>query len=559
LINSNISILLLFLKAIKRGLAELRLLFTTSILLFVLCFFYACEKLDGEPPIVAILNLEENQTVYDIVTISIDASDNNAVEKVELWLDGEYSGISDTEDPFELEWNTISYENKTYSLFVRAHDVNSNSSETTPINIKVDNEGPMLTLLALQDNDIVFDSVVILVNATDNNAVEKVELWLDGKYSGISDTADPFELEWNTISYEDKIYSLTVRGYDINMNMSETTPINIKVENFETLTIPNTITATVHVNSEPEFRAAIQNDNTYVIIENDIILTNNENYKFGRGVIVNGNGSYYGDGGKILYANGTLSSGAFLEMGEESEIWGIKLIGNNSYDSKGIHANDKHNIKIKNCELTGFTNYAIAFGGNTSASYKVGYISSNYIHNNQQYPYGYGIVVNRNSEVYINKNKFKNNRHHVASRDHIDISGNDYLGVRYEASYNIVLENSEDEDAHFDVHGNESNGSCVGSGFLWDHGQAGNWIKIHHNIFLGNNETHILIRGVPTSTIAEGGGYQIYNNNFGPNMDIIATCADITSVYKTAAILFTDRNIVSGENFDKYVSIYENY
>jgi hypothetical protein len=514
---------------------------------------------DNEAPMVKIISLKENDIIDGTVVISVNATDNEAVEKLELWLDGEFSGISDATEPYGLEWNTVGYDNRTYSVSVRGYDNGMNMSETTPINIVVDNEPPTVTILSLDKSDAVYETVVISVNATDNEAIEKVELWLDGEFSGISDATDPYELKWNTIGYESKTYSVTVRGYDIGMNMSETEPISIAVDNSEEFTIPSSITNTVHVKTEPELRAAVQIENTYIILENDITLTTSSNYKLARGVIINGYGSNYGTHGKIVYANGTMPTGAFFEMGEESEIWGIRLFGDYSSDSKGIIAYNKTNIKIKNCELTGFTNYAIKFGGNTSSTYKKGYITSNYIHDNQQLPYGYGIVINKNSEVYVSKNKFINNRHHIASRDHKDSNGNDYLGVRYEASYNIILENTENEEAHFDAHGNESYGSCLMFDFLWDHGQAGSWIKIHDNIFLGNRDIHVLLRGIPVSTVTEGGGYRIYNNNFGPNMGSVSACNNLGSSNQKVAVLFTDRNIVADDNFTKYVTIYDNY
>jgi len=330
-------------------------------------------------------------------------------------------------------------------------------------------------------------------------------------------------------------------------------------DNSSGLTIPTTTTSTIFVKTEPELRAAVQVEKSYVIIENNITLTTSSNYQVEKGVIINGYGSNYGTGGKILYADGTMPSGAFFEMGKDSEIWGIRLIGNNSSGSMGIKVYNKNNVKIKKCEIVGFGNSAISFGGNTSSTYKKGYISSNYIHDNQQSPYGYGIVIDSNSEIYIDNNIFKNNRHHVTSRDLKSSSGIDYLGVRYEASYNTILANSDDEEAHFDVHGNDSYGACSGYGFLWDNGQAGSWIKIHHNQFLGNNDVHVLIRGVPVSTVSSGGGYRIYNNNFGPNKYQIMTCDNLELLQTNVAVLFTDPNLIIGDNFNKYVTINENY
>jgi len=50
--------------------------------------FLSCEKPDEEAPTVNILTLRENDVVFEIVTISCVATDNEAVEKVELWLKG---------------------------------------------------------------------------------------------------------------------------------------------------------------------------------------------------------------------------------------------------------------------------------------------------------------------------------------------------------------------------------------------------------------------------------------------------------------------------------------
>ena len=101
--------------------------------------FLSCEKQDEESPVVTILNLNNNDVLYEIVTISCLATDNEAVEMVELWLDGEYSGISDKNEPFKLEWNTTEYANRTYVVTVRVYDVNGNKADSDPVTITVDN------------------------------------------------------------------------------------------------------------------------------------------------------------------------------------------------------------------------------------------------------------------------------------------------------------------------------------------------------------------------------------------------------------------------------------
>lgn len=623
-----------------------------SLICLCILIVYSCKQStkseeDNEAPVVSILTPQNNDVVFEIVIISCVATDNEAVEKVELWLDGEYSGISDNTEPYNLEWNTTNYENVSYIVTVRVYDVNNNISDSNPIRVilsnnfnepvadfivspesgdrntmfnfdasqSIDSEDAIEELLVRWDwtndgswdtdysstkitthqyslngvytiklevkntgektnfttrsisvlnNEPIINSVMIIPNSVSPSGVAAVTVSAtDGDNDALTYSYVP---NGGTITGTDSLvnwiaptnagsYSVMITVTD-NYGGQDTRSGNLTV--IDSLTVPTTTTSTILVKTEPDLRAAVQVEYAYIIIENNITLTTSSNYKLEEGVIINGNGRNYGDGGKIFYANGTISSGAFFEMGKNSEIWGIRLIGDNSADSKGINVYNKNNVKIKNCEIVGFGNYAIGFGGNTSSTYKKGYISSNYIHDNQQSPYGYGIVINRNSEVYINNNKFKNNRHHVTSRDLKNSSDIDYLGVRYEASYNTILANTDDEEAHFDVHGNDSYGAC-GYGFLWDNGQAGSWIKIHHNQFLGNNDVHVQIRGVPVSTVASGGGYRIYNNNFGPNNTQIMTCDNLVFPLTNVAAFFTDPNLVNGDNFNTYVTMDENY
>ncbi len=161
-------------------------IFIFAILLLTILFL-TCEKPDEEAPTVTILNLQENDVVYEIVTISCNATDNEAVEKVELWLDGEYSGISDDSEPYKLEWNTTEFANRTYVVTVRAYDVNGNKSDSNPINIRVDNTlglptpvninsasysiingSGSFTIIWSQNNDDDFNSYTLYESSSEN-------------------------------------------------------------------------------------------------------------------------------------------------------------------------------------------------------------------------------------------------------------------------------------------------------------------------------------------------------------------------------------------------------
>ena len=116
-----------------------------SLICLCILIVYSCKQStkseeDNEAPVVSILTPQNNDVVSEIVTISCVATDNEAVEKVELWLDGENPGISYDSEPYKLEWNTTEYANRTYVLTVRAYDVNGNKSESSPINVILKNK-----------------------------------------------------------------------------------------------------------------------------------------------------------------------------------------------------------------------------------------------------------------------------------------------------------------------------------------------------------------------------------------------------------------------------------
>ena len=71
--------------------------------------FWSCEEevlLDTPPPTVVITFPQDGSTVYEMVNITCVSSDNDAVDKVELWVNGSPTASIDETEPYSLEWNT---------------------------------------------------------------------------------------------------------------------------------------------------------------------------------------------------------------------------------------------------------------------------------------------------------------------------------------------------------------------------------------------------------------------------------------------------------------------
>jgi len=67
------------------------------------------------------------------------SSDNQGVDKVELWINGESSGATDNSEPYSFQWNTINIEDGSYTIIIRAYDTSGNISDSRPIILMVDN------------------------------------------------------------------------------------------------------------------------------------------------------------------------------------------------------------------------------------------------------------------------------------------------------------------------------------------------------------------------------------------------------------------------------------
>jgi hypothetical protein len=110
-----------------------------ALLLISITVFFSCEEADTTPPSVSIISPQDSAVVNKIADIACMAADNDEVKVLELWIDGVFSEVSDNSEPFSLPWNTTTYENRSYTIIVRAYDVSDNVTDSSPRVLTVDN------------------------------------------------------------------------------------------------------------------------------------------------------------------------------------------------------------------------------------------------------------------------------------------------------------------------------------------------------------------------------------------------------------------------------------
>lgn len=115
-----------------------------TLILFIGFSFWGCEEeqpeeVDTTPPIIIISSHNSGQTVNEIVTITVATQDNEGISKVEFFID-ESLVFTDSETPYEYEWNTTQYEDGSEHIVkVVSYDNSDNSTTSQPITLVVDN------------------------------------------------------------------------------------------------------------------------------------------------------------------------------------------------------------------------------------------------------------------------------------------------------------------------------------------------------------------------------------------------------------------------------------
>ncbi len=92
------------------------------------------------PPSVSIANPEEGDTVSGTVSVTADASDDDAVTQVEFFVDGGSIGVdSDSSDGWSASWDTTGYADGSHTVSATATDT-AGQTASDSISVTVDNE-----------------------------------------------------------------------------------------------------------------------------------------------------------------------------------------------------------------------------------------------------------------------------------------------------------------------------------------------------------------------------------------------------------------------------------
>ena len=150
---------------------------------------WSCEEdLDTTPPSISITTAFTG-SVFEVVTISVMVTDDEGIDKVELWVDGINTGVTDDIEPYTLDWNTSSYQDSSaHVIVIRVYDTSGNIADSQPFTLTVDN-----TESAPKGGDITsvtytLTEMVISWEQSEDEDLQSYKLMYSATESGDKDT-----------------------------------------------------------------------------------------------------------------------------------------------------------------------------------------------------------------------------------------------------------------------------------------------------------------------------------------------------------------------------------
>jgi subtilisin family serine protease len=156
---------------------------------------------DTTAPIIAITS-PTGGTVTGVASVALNASDDTAVTRVELFVDGAPVG-TDSTAPFTISWDSSGHANGAAELRAYAYDAENNRGTSQAVSVTVDNQvvadtsPPAVFILSPSATTTVSGTVNIQISAQDNIGIALVKCYVGGVLKGTT-TADTLSCSWNT-------------------------------------------------------------------------------------------------------------------------------------------------------------------------------------------------------------------------------------------------------------------------------------------------------------------------------------------------------------------------
>ncbi len=199
---------------------------------------------DVTPPTGALTSPPAGSTVSGNALIQVTAADDQLVDYIEFYIDGDLNGTIDCNGPSctgSYEWNTLNESEGEHTIQVILVDGWNNNTVLTSVNVWVDNIDddsihPNVVIIEPASGQTVSGDVFIDALATDNSGIDRVEFFINADLAYIDSIGPDYNYTWITdIFPDDQDYIISLIGYDLVDNEGPSTPITVHLDNYDNI------------------------------------------------------------------------------------------------------------------------------------------------------------------------------------------------------------------------------------------------------------------------------------------------------------------------------------
>ncbi|AAZ28353.1 S8 family serine peptidase [Colwellia psychrerythraea] len=190
--------------------------------------------IDQQAPTVVITSPTENSVQTGTFNITANAQDNMAVSSVSLYANGVLIG-TDTVAPFSANFNSNNIADGNVAFTAQAYDATGNQGNSSTYWLTIDNIvdvadtiAPSVSITNLVNGSSISGNQAIKVSATDNTAVTKIELYIDGQLK-TQTTESILSYSWNTRKVANGYHTIVTKAFDAAGNQNQTS-IQVNVQ-----------------------------------------------------------------------------------------------------------------------------------------------------------------------------------------------------------------------------------------------------------------------------------------------------------------------------------------
>jgi M6 family metalloprotease-like protein len=184
---------------------------------------------DSVPPVGSITSPTNNTQVTGMVPITVNATDDVWVSKVDFYRNGVFLG-TDYYAPYVYNWTTYTYTlNTSHGLAAKIYDSSGNVTNTATTTVQiVDTVAPTTAITSPTNGSTVPRGTTVTLSASASDYyywISKVEFYVNGSRK-CTDTTAPYTCDW-AVPTKAASYTLTSKAFDPSGNIGTSPAVNV--------------------------------------------------------------------------------------------------------------------------------------------------------------------------------------------------------------------------------------------------------------------------------------------------------------------------------------------